>query len=553
MDHIYDYLIAFNVTTAVPDNPSPKPISSNTMLIEDTPTTGRIIQICWATYDIKKEIMIDECQYFVKPLKYAQLSQATIEKTRITNQQMEEKAVPLTEVMHKFNEALYINYICNNASFCLVTPNDQVLMTTLPQDAQEAKVKLPNHFFTYFDITEEFRKTYKLSPSSGSLGDFLGFLKLKPTEAQNLGEEENKNVLRLIHRIVKDGHKFQNPKVLNSSHQLITENIDLSRTGQVVASKKWSTFIRSKSPEAFRNPTKKWYIRMRGLPFGSREAEVIEFLRGIRVYNEDIVFLYDYEGKFTGEAYVQLHNEADFKEAISFNLSDLGSRYIEVFETNENEMAKAKASQFPEKREMKLEQDPAWSHLLQDSVGIIKMRGLPYSCTEEDIKEFFKGFPIVQDGIKRAVHGGRPSGECFVVFEAKDSAFSALGLNMEKIGNRFIELFNSNVRELEIYLNHNFSQNAKDKQDLPNIPLDKRKSTLKMVGLPFNVTKDNILKFLNGFNVKDEDVHLINGHSGKFSGQALITFSDELEAQRALKTKNLSYINNRYIEFYEYR
>ena len=551
MDHIYDYLIAFNLTTAVPDAKV-----GNPMLIEDSPSTstaGRIIQICWAAYDIKKEIMIDECHYLVKPLKYSQLSEATIEKTRITNEEMEAKGMPLSEVMLKFNEALYLNYICRNASFCLVTANDQVLMSILPQDAQEAKVKLPNHFSTYFDITEEFRKTYKLSPSSGSLADYLGFLKLKPTEAQNAGEEENKNILRLVHRIVKDGHKFQHPKVLNSSHQLITENMDPNRPSQVVQNKKWNTFIRGKSPEPFRNPTKKWYIRMRGLPFGCREAEIMEFLRGIRVYSEDIVFLYDYEGKFTGEVYVQLHNEADFREALSFNLSDLGSRYIEVFETNENEMAKAKASQFPEKREMKIEEDPAWSHLLAESNGIVKMRGLPYSCTEEDIREFFKGFPIAQDGIKRAVHGGRPSGECFVVFESKDSAFSALGLNMEKIGNRFIELFVSNVRELEVYLHNHFSQNGSAKQDLPNIPLDKRKATLKMVGLPFNVTKDNILKFLSGFNVKDDDIHLINGHSGRFSGQALITFSDELEAQRALKTKNLSYINNRYIEFYEYR
>lgn len=50
----------------------------------------------------------------------------------------------------------------------------------------------------------------------------------------------------------------------------------------------------------------------------------------------------DYEGKFSGEAYVLLYSEADFKEALSYHLSYLGNRYIEVFESNENDYTRAK-------------------------------------------------------------------------------------------------------------------------------------------------------------------------------------------------------------------
>jgi hypothetical protein len=52
---------------------------------------------------------------------------------------------------------------------------------------------------------------------------------------------------------------------------------------------------------------------LRGLPYSAREAEVLEFLRLLRVYKEDITFLYDTEGRFSGEAYVKLHNESDLK------------------------------------------------------------------------------------------------------------------------------------------------------------------------------------------------------------------------------------------------
>jgi len=551
----YDFLIAFSVSTAVPDEKPDKQLSStNAILMEDTPTYGRVIEICWSVYDIKKQIVCDEVECLVKPYKFHSLSPATVKKTGITNEDMISHGTVLSEVLRRFNENIYMNYVMNNATFCLVTFGDDVLTKILPHDAKEIGIKLPNHFLTYFDIITEFRKCYKFYGTLGSINEYLAFLKLGEKPAKTSGSLECKSILRIIHRMAKDGHRFQQAKVLNPQHQLINETAqEVSRDYRL--NKKWSTFIRSRSPESFRNPSKTWYIRLRGLPYTAREPEIIEFLRGIRVYKEDIVFYYDYEGKFTGEAYVQLHNEADYKEALSYTLSDIGNRFVEVFETNENEYNKARLSQYPEKREIRPEVSQNWAHLLQDHTGIIKMRGLPYSCTEGDIREFFRNLNIMEGGIKRPIIGGKASGECFVVFETKEEAYAALNLNMEKIGNRFIELFLSNNRELENFLIHNFTDSGPtySKEHLPNIPLDKRKSTVIMMGLPFNTNKNDILNFLGGFNLKEHDIHLLPGHSGKFSGNALVTFEDELEAQRAIKTKNLTYINNRYIELSEYR
>ena len=142
-----------------------------------------------------------------------------------------------------------------------------------------------------------------------------------------------------------------------------------------------------------------------------------------------------------------------------------------------------------------------------------------------------------------------------MLFENKEEAINALNLNMEKIGQRFIELFVSNVREFETFMQHNFVNNAPQysRDHMPNIPVDKRKSTLMVIGLPFTATKDDLISFFNSFDVREKDIHMLTSNSGKFSGNSLITFEDELTAQRALKTKNLSYIGNRYIEIYEYR
>ena len=87
---------------------------------------------------------------------------------------------------------------------------------------------------------------------------------------------------------------------------------------------------------------------------------------------------------------------------------------------------------------------------------------------------------------------------------------------------------------------------------MPNIPLEKRKNTLLLTGLPFDTNKEELKLFFKNHNVIEEDIHMITNH-GKFSGTSLVSFDDEMEAQKALKTKNLAYIRNRYVELYEYR
>lgn len=126
---------------------------------------------------------------------------------------------------------------------------------------------------------------------------------------------------------------------------------------------------------------------------------------------------------------------------------------------------------------------------------------------------------------------------------------------MEKIGNRFIEIFIVSLAELANFLKNYFGDQGTgySRDTLPNIPLELRRSTVLMHGLPFSAMKTDILKFFNGYNLKDGDVHMLPSHSGKFSGNALVTFENEIEAQRAIKNKNLSHMQNRYIELNEYR
>lgn len=79
----------------------------------------------------------------------------------------------------------------------------------------------------------------------------------------------------------------------------------------------------------------------------------------------------------------------------------------------------------------------------QDDGGyIVKLRGLPWSATVDDIIKFFKDCKVA--GGKAGVHmttsrEGRPSGEAFVEFEDEEDVERACQKDRDHMGNRYIE------------------------------------------------------------------------------------------------------------------
>ncbi|KAL4479869.1 hypothetical protein ABPG74_020385 [Tetrahymena malaccensis] len=527
---------------------------------DSTEQLGRMIEFNWCIYDTKKQIVTEQFQRFIKGEDFL-VNNETLTKNKITLSKFD-GALLFSKLIQEFNDYTYTNFTRQNKSFCIVTYGDALMTRILPREAQFNQMKLASHFFTYFDIRNEFKKNFSHAISIKTLHEMLTYTNLqeKPLLDQSIASFEMSNIVRLVNMLVRSGYIFNHPKLINNSYQVVLDNQD-SKTRYIQSREKKSknNYVRGRSPEPFKNLSQQHFIRVRGLPYSAREPEIYELLKNIRIYKEDIAFLYDSEGKFSGEAYVRVYSQLDKQEALCYNLNKVEGRFVEIFETTENEFNRAKISQFPEKRnqddELPNETQFDLNKIVTEGAGVVRIRGLPYSCTEEDIKKFFKGLTILQGGIKRAILGGRPGGECFVIFQTKDDAHKALNFHMEKIHNRFIEVFLATVKEFENYMAHNFVNSAPvySKDNMPNIPPEKRKSTLMVMGMPFSVTKQKILEFFKGFEINEREIHLLCSHTGKFSGSALVTFEDELEAQRALKTKNFSYIENRYLELFEYK
>lgn len=83
-----------------------------------------------------------------------------------------------------------------------------------------------------------------------------------------------------------------------------------------------------------------------------------------------------------------------------------------------------------------------------EHTGFLRMRGLPFSATKDDIHKFFENYHPILDSIVLTYRSdGRATGEAYVGFESPDDSKRAMDLHRKTIGTRYIELFLSNKEE----------------------------------------------------------------------------------------------------------
>ncbi|XP_029113360.1 heterogeneous nuclear ribonucleoprotein H-like isoform X1 [Scleropages formosus] len=182
-------------------------------------------------------------------------------------------------------------------------------------------------------------------------------------------------------------------------------------------------------------------VRVRGLPWSCSVDEVQRFFSDCKIANNgtNIHFTYTREGRPSGEAFVELESEEDLKIAVKKDRETMGHRYVEVFKSNSVEMdwvLKHTGPNCPETA----------------GDGLVRLRGLPFGCSKEEIVQFFSGLEIVPNGITLPVDfQGRSTGEAFVQFASQDIAEKALKKHKERIGHRYVEIFKSSRAEVRTH------------------------------------------------------------------------------------------------------
>jgi len=228
-------------------------------------------------------------------------------------------------------------------------------------------------------------------------------------------------------------------------------------------------------------------VRLRGLPFDAGKIQINDFFAGLEIEQNGILLVTDYNGRSSGEAFVQFTNTGDGKKALQKHKDLIGSRYIEVFSSSMDEARRAQQQMSfgpmrggpgpmrggPSMRPGPYDRMGAYgggmgrgrSSYSDDYYGYgggpgmrggygggmggrggsglfcIHMRGLPFRVTEQEIAEWFSSVADPTDVIIHYNAEGRPSGEADVNFATENDARRAMQKDKQNMQHRYVELF----------------------------------------------------------------------------------------------------------------
>ncbi|KAJ8408893.1 hypothetical protein AAFF_G00247110 [Aldrovandia affinis] len=319
-------------------------------------------------------------------------------------------------------------------------------------------------------------------------------------------------------------------------------------------------------------------VRIRGLPWSCSVDEVQRFFSDCKIASNgtSVHFTYTREGRPSGEAFVELESDDDLKIAVKKDRETMGHRYVEVFKSNNVEMDWVMKHTGPNCPET-------------EGDGLVRLRGLPFGCSKEEIVQFFSGLEIVPNGITLPVDfQGRSTGEAFVQFASQDIAEKALKKHKERIGHRYIEIFKSS--RAEVRTNYEPPRKAMGMQrpgpyDRPGGGRgyssmgrggsydrmrrggygggegvsDGRYSDggssfqsttghcVHMRGLPYRATETDIYSFFSPLN--PVRVHIEVGPDGRVTGEADVEFATHEDAVAAM-SKDKANMQHRYVELF---
>uniref|UniRef100_A0A3Q2QNQ6 G-rich RNA sequence binding factor 1 n=1 Tax=Fundulus heteroclitus TaxID=8078 RepID=A0A3Q2QNQ6_FUNHE len=193
--------------------------------------------------------------------------------------------------------------------------------------------------------------------------------------------------------------------------------------------------------------------------------------------------------------------------------------------------------------------------------GVVLLRGLPFSSSEDDVVRFFSDLKIAEDGITIVTNSrGRNSGEAYVQFSSQAEADRALQKHRELMGHRYIEVFPSSRADVQSARKRLASWNPSQpasRRPVPEYQSNQRAVSqqvsdvpthyIHMRGLPFQVTGEDIAKFFSPLAVAKIRVEF--GPDGRPSGEADVFFRRHQDAVDAMSRDRMS-MGHRYIELF---
>ncbi|TYI10378.1 hypothetical protein ES332_A09G137700v1 [Gossypium tomentosum] len=200
---------------------------------------------------------------------------------------------------------------------------------------------------------------------------------------------------------------------------------------------------------------------------------------------------------------------------------------------------------------------PPYSYVSQPPpFPVVRLRGLPFDCTETDVAEFFHGLDIVD--VLFVHKNSKFTGEAFCVLGYPLQVDFALQKNRQNMGRRYVEVFRSKRQEYYKAIANEVAdaRGSSPRRNAPRVKSsDEAKESaehtgiLRLRGLPFSAGKDDIMEFFKDFVLSEDAVHIVLNSEGRPSGEAFVEFTNA-EDSKAAMSKDRMTLGSRYIELF---
>ncbi|EZA57241.1 RNA-binding protein fusilli [Ooceraea biroi] len=461
----------------------------------------------------------------------------------LTERNLREYGIPLQQALKQFeNWWTTMSGVLPGSIPRFVVDGQAPMRQCLHPEACNKDIELPEHYNYFHDLRKDFVACYSSHGELSTLGvqEMLQYFGLPPDTDNSFPVKEIQDMINVIQRMIKDGHVFQNPEVVN----IVLE-----------------PGICSKDEEVDNDCV----VRARGLPWQSSDQDIAKFFRGLNVSKGGVALCLSPMGRRNGEALVRFINKEHRDMALKRHKHHMGARYIEVYKASGEDFVGVAGGTSGE----------AHAFLSRGAQVIVRMRGLPYDCVAKQVLEFFQSGQKpcqVLDGedgvlfVKKP--DGRATGDAFVLFAQEEDAVKALSKHRDCIGSRYIELFRSTTAEVQQVLNR-----ATDPKQviLPPPPIAQlppllpqhiitsgtRKDCIRLRGLPYEALVEHILEFMgeHSKNIIYQGVHMVYNAQGQPSGEAFIQMDSEASAYACASQRHHRYMiygkKQRYIEVFQ--
>ncbi|CAK6960587.1 RNA binding motif protein 12Bb [Scomber scombrus] len=394
--------------------------------------------------------------------------------------------------------------------------------------------------FIIFASDEDARRA--MTRSGGSIkGSPITLLLSSKAEMQNMLEKSTRNVER------------EKRKLLEEDARRPRRSVDREQ------GRRSGSRSRHTSPPRHQRASNSDFLRvfLKGMPFTVTEKDVLNFFSGLFV--DEIILLKNQKGQNNGKGFVKFATREDASEGLRRDRKYMGSRYVEVYTTTEEDWHRAVGSNMTGKVErqrspVRNQRNPQYrarsrSPLAQRPTAssneeyCVFLENLSYAVEKDDIKKLFCNARLEDDQILYMIgNEGRRTRSAFVLFKSLRDYSEATTSDKIMFFNRWV-FIRPISRENMITLLESQNMDAQPPENSGN-PCDSEEMCLFVRNLPFDVRKVEIMDFFHGFNVTEDRVFLLHDDTGAGVGKALVLFQSEAEAARALSHNGLRFLGS---------